>query len=159
VQRAVELVGQLAQPSQPVRRLCRTASGSDLHDVQLGACTGSQPGAAAQQVVAPGAAADGDDQPLPVHALIVTPAVTRTTRLNATLTPRHLLRASGPADDGVVMETVGMVTGVVAMVLGVLGVLAGVARTFGPASRTVGGPMALVAAGACLLLVGRWLTL
>lgn len=52
-----------------------------------------------------------------------------------------------------------MVAGVVVMVLGVLGVLVGVARTFGPSSRTVAEPLALVGAGACLVLVGRWLTL
>jgi hypothetical protein len=51
------------------------------------------------------------------------------------------------------------VAGVVAMVLGVLGVLAGVGATFGRASRTAAGPLLLVAAGAGLLLAGRWLTL
>ena len=57
------------------------------------------------------------------------------------------------------MEMVGTVAGVVAMVLGVLGVLTGVARTFGPSSRTAAEPVVLVVAGACLVLVGRWLTL
>jgi hypothetical protein len=58
-----------------------------------------------------------------------------------------------------VMDTLRMAAGVVAMVLGVLGILAGVARTFGPSSRTVAEPILLGAAGACLVLVGRWLTL
>ena len=55
------------------------------------------------------------------------------------------------------MEMWGVVAGVVAMVLGVVGILAGVASTFGPSSRTVAGPMVLALAGACLVLVGRWL--
>jgi hypothetical protein len=57
------------------------------------------------------------------------------------------------------MESVRTVAGVVAMVLGVLGILVGVARTFGPSSRTHAEPILLVGAGACLVLVGRWLTL
>ncbi len=55
------------------------------------------------------------------------------------------------------MEILGLVAGVATMVVGVVGVLVGVAATFGPASRNFAEPMLLVAAGAGMILVGRWL--
>jgi hypothetical protein len=108
VQGAAELVGELAQPGQPVRWLCVTATDSDLDDVQLGTGTGSPSRTAPQQVLAPGPSADGHEQPFTVHALIVGPVVTQTTLLNGTLTLPRLLRRGMRADDGVVMEMLEM---------------------------------------------------